>query len=290
MVRARCGKPARPHRVLRALPRGHRLPRADREPAARPRHDLPLPAAARASAGGTVRRGAQAVRRGGSVATRVVALDGTTLPANASRERNRTDAELAAEVRRILAEAERVDAEERASATRGATSCLRGSGTARSGCSGCARRGSDWRPVNVRAGGLRGTPQEPRGEGPARAPPAAAAARPGCEGERHRPGQPRGARLSRLLSGRQRAGGDESRADHRRGRGDTCGDGHARTATDDRGDAPQPAGRTLRAAARAAGRCRLLLRGERAAGRRQRSGVAARDPQRPQPARRRSAG
>ena len=44
----------------------------------------------------------------------VVALDGTKLHANASRERNRTDAELAAEVRRILAEAERVDAEEHA--------------------------------------------------------------------------------------------------------------------------------------------------------------------------------
>ncbi len=44
----------------------------------------------------------------------VVALDGTRLHANASRERNRTDAELAAEVRRILAEAERVDAEEHA--------------------------------------------------------------------------------------------------------------------------------------------------------------------------------
>ena len=44
----------------------------------------------------------------------VVALDGTKLHANASRERNRTDAELAAEVRRILAEAERADAEEHA--------------------------------------------------------------------------------------------------------------------------------------------------------------------------------
>ncbi len=44
----------------------------------------------------------------------VVALDGTRLHANASRERNRTDAELEAEVRRILAEAERVDAEEHA--------------------------------------------------------------------------------------------------------------------------------------------------------------------------------
>ena len=44
----------------------------------------------------------------------VVALDGTKLHANASRERNRTDAELEAEVRRILAEAERVDAEEHA--------------------------------------------------------------------------------------------------------------------------------------------------------------------------------
>ncbi len=44
----------------------------------------------------------------------VVALDGTKLRANASRERNRTDAELEAEVRRILAEAERVDAAEHA--------------------------------------------------------------------------------------------------------------------------------------------------------------------------------
>ena len=44
----------------------------------------------------------------------VVALDGTKLRANASRERSRTDAELEAEVRRILAEAERVDAEENA--------------------------------------------------------------------------------------------------------------------------------------------------------------------------------
>ncbi len=44
----------------------------------------------------------------------VVALDGAKLRANASRERNRTDAELAAEVRRILAEAERVDAAEHA--------------------------------------------------------------------------------------------------------------------------------------------------------------------------------
>ena len=44
----------------------------------------------------------------------VVALDGAKLRANASRERNRTDAELEAEVRRILAEAERVDAGENA--------------------------------------------------------------------------------------------------------------------------------------------------------------------------------
>ena len=43
-----------------------------------------------------------------------IAFDGTKLRANASRERNRTDAELEAEVRRILAEAERVDAEENA--------------------------------------------------------------------------------------------------------------------------------------------------------------------------------
>ena len=42
----------------------------------------------------------------------VVALDGTKLRANASREQNRASAEIDAEVRRILAEAERVDAEE----------------------------------------------------------------------------------------------------------------------------------------------------------------------------------
>ncbi len=42
----------------------------------------------------------------------VVALDGTKLQANASRERNRDAAAIEAEVRRILAEAERVDAEE----------------------------------------------------------------------------------------------------------------------------------------------------------------------------------
>jgi transposase len=44
----------------------------------------------------------------------VVALDGTKLRANASREQNRASAEIDAEVRRILAEAERVDAEENA--------------------------------------------------------------------------------------------------------------------------------------------------------------------------------
>lgn len=42
----------------------------------------------------------------------VVALDGTKLQANASRERNRDAAAIEAEVRRMLAEAERVDAEE----------------------------------------------------------------------------------------------------------------------------------------------------------------------------------
>ena len=247
MVRARCGQPARPQRVLRALPRGrlgaesvravddgraaalrllrgraleppdraalprgHRLPRADREPAARPRHDLPLSAAARASAGGTVRRVLRLCAEAGLLRVGVVALDGTKLRANASRERNRTDAELEAEVRRILAEAERVDAAEHARF-----------GDARGDelPAGFRDRGERLQRlrearerlavVSGSAGGLRGTPQEPRAEGPARAPPAAAAARPGREGERHRPGQPRGARLSRLLPGLQRAGGDE---------------------------------------------------------------------------------
>ena len=44
----------------------------------------------------------------------VVALDGTKLRANASRERNRTQAKLEADVERMLAEAEQADAEEQA--------------------------------------------------------------------------------------------------------------------------------------------------------------------------------
>ena len=83
----------------------------------------------------------------GLVRVGVVALDGTKLHANASRERNRTDADLEAEVRRILDEAERVDAEENArfGDARG-DELAPDSGTARSACSGCTRRGSDWRP------------------------------------------------------------------------------------------------------------------------------------------------
>ncbi len=46
----------------------------------------------------------------GLVRAGVVALDGTKLRANASRERNRTQAQLEAEVERMLAEAEQVDA------------------------------------------------------------------------------------------------------------------------------------------------------------------------------------
>ena len=145
----------------------------------------------------------------GLVRVGVVALDGTKLHANASRERNRTDADLEAEVRRILDEAERVDAEEHARfgdargdelppGFRDREERLQRLHEAR-GATGGPRAGA--------AGGLRATPQEPRGEGPARAPPEAAAARAGCEGERHRPGQPRGARRSRLLPRLQRAGG-----------------------------------------------------------------------------------
>ena len=96
-----------------SLPGGHRLPRAEREPAAGPCDDLPLSATPRAGAGRAVRRG----RRG--CAPRpvwrrpaLVALDGTKLRANASRERNRTAAQLEAEVERMLAEAEQADAEE----------------------------------------------------------------------------------------------------------------------------------------------------------------------------------
>ena len=44
----------------------------------------------------------------------MVALDGTKLRANASRERNRTAAQLEAEVGRMLAEAEQADAEDQA--------------------------------------------------------------------------------------------------------------------------------------------------------------------------------
>ena len=48
----------------------------------------------------------------------VVALDGTKLRANASRERNRTQAQLEADVERMLAEAEQADAEEQADSGR----------------------------------------------------------------------------------------------------------------------------------------------------------------------------
>ena len=54
----------------------------------------------------------------GLVRAGLVALDGTKLRADASRERNRTAAQLEAEVERMLAEAERADAEEQAGAER----------------------------------------------------------------------------------------------------------------------------------------------------------------------------
>ncbi len=54
----------------------------------------------------------------GLVRAGLLALDGTKLRADASRERNRTAAQLEAEVERMLAEAERVDAEEQAGAGR----------------------------------------------------------------------------------------------------------------------------------------------------------------------------
>ena len=54
----------------------------------------------------------------GLVRAGLVALDGTKLRANASRERNRTAAQLEAEVGRMLAEAERADAEEQAGSGR----------------------------------------------------------------------------------------------------------------------------------------------------------------------------
>ena len=54
----------------------------------------------------------------GLVGAGLLALDGTKLRANTSRERNRTQAQLQAEVERMLAEAERADAEEQAGAER----------------------------------------------------------------------------------------------------------------------------------------------------------------------------
>ena len=54
----------------------------------------------------------------GLVRAGVVALDGTKLRANASRERNRTASQLAADVERMLAEAEQADAEEQADSGR----------------------------------------------------------------------------------------------------------------------------------------------------------------------------
>ena len=219
----------------------------------------------------------------------VVALDGTRLRANASRERNRTDVELEAEVRRILAEAERVHAEEHARF-------------------GDAR--GDELPAGFRDRGERlQRLREARERLAAR--------------ERER----LAARERERLAARERERQEDyeerlrSRAEKdRRGRrpkppqpdpgakvnvtdpdSRVVRDYHGyfqgynvqavtssdqiivaaevtRAATDMHELQPmiEATNRTLRAAARAAGRCRLLLRGERAAGRRQRSGVAAR--------------
>ncbi len=54
----------------------------------------------------------------GLVRAGLVALDGTKLRANASRERNRTQAQLEADVERMLAEAAQADAEEQADSGR----------------------------------------------------------------------------------------------------------------------------------------------------------------------------
>ena len=78
----------------------------------------------------------------------LVALDGTKLRANASRERNRTAAQLAAEVERMLAEAEQADAEEQADSGSGATRCRPRCAAGRSGWRGCVRRRRAWRRAN----------------------------------------------------------------------------------------------------------------------------------------------
>ena len=74
----------------------------------------------------------------------LVALDGTKLRANASRERNRTAAQLEAEVERMLAEAEQADSGS------GATRCRPNCAAGRSGWRGCGnasrrmRAGASW--------------------------------------------------------------------------------------------------------------------------------------------------
>ncbi len=101
-------------RIERRLPGGHRLPRAEREPAARLCDDLPFPATPRAGPGGLFVEALRLCAEAGLAPAGVVALDGTKLRANASRERNRTQAKLEADVERMLAEAEQADAEEQA--------------------------------------------------------------------------------------------------------------------------------------------------------------------------------
>ena len=73
-----------------------------RQPRLRSRHDRPLRLPPRAGARGAVRRGAGALRQGGTGEARGGAIDGTRLAGNASPEANREFAEIA---REILAEA-----------------------------------------------------------------------------------------------------------------------------------------------------------------------------------------
>ena len=88
------------------LPPGRRLPGGLRQPGSRPRDDRPLRRPPRGGAGRAVRLGACAVREGGPGSTGVVAIDGTKLTANASREANLDYERIA---REIVAEARATD-------------------------------------------------------------------------------------------------------------------------------------------------------------------------------------
>ena len=195
----------------------------------------------------------------------VVALDGTRLHANASRERNRTDAELEAEVRRILAEAERVDAEENARF-----------GDARGDELPPGFRDREERLQRLREARERQEDYEER---------LRSRAEKDRRGRRPQPPQPHPGAKVNVTDPDSRVVRDyHGYFQGYNVQAVTSSDQIivaaevTRAATDMHELQPmiEATNRTLRAGARAAGRRRLLLRGERAAGRRQRSGVAAR--------------